>query len=508
MGDRPSEIPAADDAAPANLVFRVSGMEDASSIPLVDDGVSMTSFTLAQISTAMVDALAAGEELKAASFLAVEASWLALHSWGHVLKLLSRPLQRAACMAWPTIRAGLATFLHRAGAQPWHAIVAELLGLFALLAIWRLFVVLRRRRYVARLRAAFSRRYACLSTGVRNRVQMLRLALPHLAFAGVCTTIAYLFQRLGLRSQYLLCIDAVETWVSTGMPAVRTLLALSTAATSKQRIASLQYWVIWASAHLATGLLLSIPVLPRVLRSGFPLIIPPRWSFHELTFYACIWLQLPSNQGLHAAYALAAPMIQSRASKYGALMPSVPVNVKSTLQLVLSTTIGCERSNAIAEALFEGGILLTGTVFLFTPTPIASVGLLILALGSPLLRTIDVVGAATTACKATATEEAAAVASVAAVVQLRYWLFYMLMRGAIHLCQPVFQWLPFVTHGQLLFVLWLQLPILRSTTRLLSWVLPSWRLFSARSRTERVSHGPKGKHSPFLSQMRCLLTCV
>ena len=193
-------------------------------------------------------------------------------------------------------------------------IAAELLTLIIMLSIWQLVVVVRRRRYATRAREAFAWRCARLSMGIQTKVRMLSLTLPHLAFAAACTSLTYFLQCAGLRPHSIAFIVSTEPWLSSGLPAMRTLLALSTAASTKQRIACLKYWVIWAAAHLAVGLLLAIPLLSRLLLSTLAFILPAHGRGHELVFYACIWLQLPGNRGLNAAYALAAPRIQSRAS--------------------------------------------------------------------------------------------------------------------------------------------------------------------------------------------------
>ena len=50
----------------------------------------------------------------------------------------------------------------------------------------------------------------------------------------------------------------------------------------------------------------------------------------------------------------------------------------------------------------------------------------------------------------------------------------------MRLLQPVLAWVPLVTHIQLLLVLWLQLPIVRATARLLALMLPPIRSSSNR----------------------------
>ena len=76
----------------------------------------------------------------------------------------------------------------------------------------------------------------------------------------------------------------------------------------------------------------------------------------------------------------------------GALLPSVPSSAKASLQLVLATTIGSERSAALADAFREIYVLAAALFFLLTPSPVANVGFLLLSLGHPLLRSIAAIG--------------------------------------------------------------------------------------------------------------------
>ena len=54
--------------------------------------------------------------------------------------------------------------------------------------------------------------------------------------------------------------------------------------------------------------------------------------------------------------------------------------------------------------------------------------------------------------------------------------------GALRLLQPALRWVPFVTHMQLLAVLWLQLPIFRSATRVLALLVRTMRALRPRAR--------------------------
>ena len=69
--------------------------------------------------------LAAGEELTAATRMALEASVLAARSWGRVLWLVAQPLGRLGVIAWPTVRRTLVFVAERAAAQSWDMIALE-----------------------------------------------------------------------------------------------------------------------------------------------------------------------------------------------------------------------------------------------------------------------------------------------------------------------------------------------------------------------------------------------
>ena len=123
------------------------------------------------------------------------------------------------------------------------------------------------------------------------------------------------------------------------------------------------------------------------------------------------------------------------------------------LQLVLATLFGNARTAALADLMAEGRILAFGLLFLLTPTPIAAVGLLLLSYAFPLLRSIE---AAPRHEAASAVAGGAASADAAAPAQLRYWWTYALLCGARNVLEPALRWVPFMTHWQLLAVLWLQ----------------------------------------------------
>jgi hypothetical protein len=89
----------------------------------------------------------------------------------------------------------------------------------------------------------------------------------------------------------------------------------------------------------------------------------------------------------------------------------------------------------------------------------------------------------------------------AATQQLRYWLYHALMWFAVRQLEPLLAWIPFMTHLQLLFVLWLQCNILQWVVRALTLVLAVVR--GSRRRGDRASgegdDADKGKRHCSLS---------
>lgn len=462
-------VPAPFVPAPADLIVGTDGAVDCAA----DEQISWLA------AAGLLDNAEYLADLMSASRIAVEASVLALSAWGRVLWLVLRPMSRMAVAAWPSIRSGTATLAAAAAAQPKKAIAIEIALLVALVVLVKLVRFVRRRRYVSRVRDALRRRRDLIVAGVARRSRLLAAALPHLCYAFACVACSRVAERLGLRLRWIALLVAVEPVLSTGLPAMRTLLAKS-GAPAEQRHA-LQYWVVWATAFMISGLFQAVPFASRVARAALPLL--ERFPMlHELPCCFWLWLQLPGGTGLSLAYGAMAPEFQGRSRAIAALVPSPPARVTGALQMLVAAAIGFERRSALAEAVHDGGVLLTGCVFLLTPTPIAAVGLLIIALGVPTTRTIDALG-----------PHAADVAAVACAAQLNYWLSYAAMCGALRVLEPALRWVPFATHWQLLGVLWLQLPFFRTITRLLSYAVPP--IFRQVTRAPATSGAASGDDS-------------
>lgn len=394
--------------------------------------------------------LVASEEIGVATHVAVQASWAALKAWTQVLRLLSQPLARLAVVTWPSVRSGLAQAALRFAAQSRTALALEGLAFLVFLGLWRLTMLVRRRRYVSRARAAVERKLQRFTACVRHRSQLLAAALPHIAFAFVCYVCSHIIGRLGMRSRGLDFVQSIEPVFSTALPAVRTFLHQSAAPTEHRLF--LQYWVVWATVEMFRDLLHAVPFF---MRAAVPLY-ERWWPWHELPF--CCYLWLNSSRGRLAAYQFIAPKLQQHADRIGGLLPSVPERLRDAVAVfVLPSILGRERSTALLEVLAEGRMLLLGFFFVLTPSQVAAFGLPLLALGVPALQSIDAVASGTADTTG----------------QMRYWLCYALFWGVLRAFEPVLRWVPFATNMKLLFVLWLQLPIFRAATRLVRLLLPA-----------------------------------
>jgi len=290
------------------------------------------------------------------------------------------------------VRDGVVAVAQRAAAQPRMALAIEAAVLLCALALWRLTAFVRRRRYVSRMRTAVARRLECIDAYVRCRSRRLAAALPHLCYVLMCVACTRLFSRLGMHASALAAITATEPWLSTALPALRCLLLLG--ASPVQQLPCLQYWVVWASVELIKDMLHAVPFAPRMGRAV--LTLADRWwpmgMLYEIPFCAYLWLQLPGRRGLVVAYRLVAPQLQRRAARFGDLLPSVPERTTGILRMALAAAIGMDRSSALIDAVCEGRLLLVGMVFLLMPSQIAAFGLPLLALGGPILRSINAIG--------------------------------------------------------------------------------------------------------------------
>ena len=470
------------------LAYEVAGAAPLGALEEAEAEFEASTWVVQQWATVL--GVASPEEYASAVRLAVESSALALGAWGRLLWLLLRPLINFIILVMPALRRAGFAAAHAAVTQPRTALLVEAAGLVLLVAVWRVVRLVRRGKYFMRASAAIDRRRKWFAAAVRRRSTRLAAALPHLAYAGACVAGSRLVGRLGWRPQLLALMLTAERPLSVGLPAIRTLFALSGGC--DEQLAWLRYWVVWAAVQVVFGLLLSVPIVPSLVGS-YLLPAVYRWIpavqllAKKLPFCWYLWLQLPGCRGVRLAYRAIALPLSRRAARAASLLPSLPAPLKAALTMVLLPVLGYERQAAIGEAMDECAVLCCGAIFLLTPTRIANVGLLLLALGNPMLRTAAAIAAMDDADEARAgdallspargargeralapSRQPPASARLACMAQLRYWLSYALLRGALWLLHPLLRWVPLLTHMQLIAVLWLQLPFFRAATRLMA----------------------------------------
>ena len=489
------------------------------------------------MSIGVADVIRGLDEVTNASRLALEASATAARCWIRVLWLVLQPLGHLAVLSWPWVRAALICAARRAAAQPPKAIALELLALAVLIALCRFLRFVRRRCYVSRVRAACARQYARLNAGVRRRLQLVAMALPHLCFAFACVLCSRALTRFGLREQALALVHEVEPWLSTVVPALRTLRTLTGPAHDHQRLWLLQYWVVWASVRLCIDLLKTIPLVPTLMYSLLALVGSRVSMLEELPFCGYLWLQLPSRRGLDLAYGFVAPQLRRLTRLTGPNLPAMPTRVRAAFQMAAAALGGFQAFDALSCAANEVGLLLVGIFFVLTPTPVASVGLTLLSLGAPLIRSVSSLAELLPAAGADGGARASGQVSrrndatmqqgtlkVAAptvgikdaqvlATHLWYWLKYLMLCFALHSFHPFLRWVPFMTHVQILVVLWFQLPIVQAATHLLTSLL--WPLLQARLRARAPAAGEADQGKQAMHHLRaptldfsCIHSCL
>jgi len=433
--------------------------------------------------------MATAEEYSAALYAAAAGTIAAGTSWMQLLSLLGRPCIRLLHVITlaiaPTARdaamhlgreAWAAAVLvgREAWAQP-HLIAAAAAAFVALLLAWRLVAWLGRRRYIARASTALGRarcamrsRYESFLRGTRRRSQwlgwVLATSLPHAGYVLACSATVRVAERAGVRARLQPLLWGATPLLTTYAPAVRTLLSLNVAADTQHW---LRFWVVWAcactAAELWAELLGWVPFASQLLGAAAERApLPPE----EPLFCTLLWLQL-NTSGVGALYRALAPRLLRRSEQLAALLPTLPAPAQAALTLFVGLMVPAELRRRLGDAMAEGGVLLGGLFFLMTPSPVARLGLLHFSLLHPALASVCALEALQ---GATPREPSAAVG-----VQLRYWMLHVALQACLALLAPLLRWLPLVTHARLVLALWLQLPHLRTTARLLGFVLGAVR---------------------------------
>ena len=433
--------------------------------------------------------MATAEEYSAALYDAGTATIAAGTSWMQLLSLLGRPCIRLlhviTLAITPTARdaalhlgreAWAAAVLvgREAWAQP-RLIAAAAAALVALLLAWRLVAWLGRRRYIARASAALGgarcavrRRYESFLQETRRRSQwlgwLLATSLPHAGYVLGCAAAVRAAERAGVRARLQPLLWGATPLLTTYAPAVRTLLSLNVPADTQHW---LRFWTVWACACCAAELWLQllgwVPFASQLLGAAVERTPLP---LEEPLFCALLWLQL-NTSGVGTHYRALAPRLLRRSDQLAALLPTLPAPAMAALSLFIGLMVPAELRRRAADAIAEGGVLLGGLFFMMTPSPVARLGLLHFSLLHPAIASVR---ALETLQGATPREPAVLVQG-----QLRYWMLHAALQACLALLAPLLRWLPLVTHARLVLALWLQLPHLRTTTRLIGYVVGAMR---------------------------------
>lgn len=412
-------------------------------------------------------------ELRDALGVALVQAREATVAWLRLARLAFFPMscgaQKLAHAVRPYARRAAVAF----AAQPREVLLMELGVLMLTLLIWRLRIVLRRRRYVARLRqwasARISRpvatRYMRFKDGVRRRSRVVARALPHIGFALVCFVALRAQRALGLESLLQPVWSPLSWFLLTPLPWVRTLLTLRSDGTGECNVQRdwLRFWVLWATCHLAVGVLAAIPFASRLVQR-VSLDTPAR---APLVACAAAWVHLP-HDGLELCYGVVGPALAFRAQRLSDAVPSLPARLLDTLAMVLRMLTPSGVYTALMQAAQEGYLLLGVMTCMLTPYPLTGLALLYWSLGYPILKSIEVLEMPATS------PDMAVQAAYSSQVQLCYWLLHCALAAVIDQL-PWVLWLPFSTHARMLIAVWLQLPYFRAATMLLLQLTPFGR---------------------------------
>lgn len=361
--------------------------------------------------------------------------------------------------------------------QPRELLLLEAALLGSLLFVWRLRVLIRRQRYLQRLRDwASSRlyrpaatRYARFAEGVRQRSRIIARALPHAAYALLCLLVLRASRALGLEPVLRPLWPHVAALLLTPLPWARTLLTLRSDG-SVDRVSQrgwLSFWVLWATCRLASGLTAAMPFVSRLL-PAFALDWTESPALAPAVACVALWAQLP-HDGLSLACGVVGPPLSARAQRLSEALPSLPAGLSDKAAVVLQLLMTAPYYATLAQVMQEGWLLTAAAACLLTPYPFTGVVLLYWSLVYPTLRSIDALEIRG------ASAEAKAEAAYACQVQLRYWLLHCAASALLQQL-PWLLWLPFATHAQIVLAVWLQLPYFRAATLLFLQLTPVGRL--------------------------------
>jgi hypothetical protein len=412
-------------------------------------------------------------ELRDALGVALVEAREATVAWLRLARLAFFPMscgvQKLAYAVRPYARRAAVAF----AAQPREVLLVELSVLLLMLLVWRVRIVLRRRRYLARLRqwtsARISRpvatRYMRFKDGVRRRSRVVARAMPHAGFALACFVALRALRALGLSSLLQAGWSPLSWFLLTSLPWVRTLLTLRSDGTGERSVQRdwLRFWVLWSAWHLAAGVLAAIPFASRFV----PRVSLDTPTMAPLVACAAVWVHLP-HDGLEICYGVVGPAIAFRAQRLSDAVPSLPAGLLDKLAMVLRLLTPSGVYTAIMQAAQEGYLLLGVTICMLTPYPLTGLALIYWSLGYPILKSIEVLE------MPTAHPDMATHAAYASQVQLCYWLLHCALAALLDQL-PWLLWLPFSTHVRMLIAVWLQLPYFRAATMLMLQLTPFGR---------------------------------
>ena len=412
-------------------------------------------------------------ELQQALGIALVEAREATAAWLRLARLAFFPMscgvQKLAHAMRPYARRAAIAF----AAQPRDVLIVEFSLILSVLLIWRVRILLRRKRYFTRLRLWVSARiteplnayYLRVKDGVRRRSRFVARALPHLGFAIASLALLRLLRALRLESVLLPIWPSVSWLLFTPVPWIRTLLSLR-ADGLDERFAQrgwLRFWVLWATCKLTSSVVSSIPFATRLM----PTISLESAVAAPMLACVAIWIQLP-HDGLELAYKVVGPALAFRMLRLNEALPSLPAGVVDKVALIFRLVLPSTIHTGIMHAAQEGYLLLAVAACMLTPYPLTAFALLYWSLGHPVIKSIEVLE------MPTGSLEMAAEAAYSSQVQLRYWLVHCVIAAILDQL-PWLRWIPFSTHAQMVLAVWLQLPYFRAATLFLLHLTPFGR---------------------------------
>jgi len=428
-----------------------------------------------------------------------------------------RVAQIAVTPGAAAVRAGSEWALPRAAAyvaglsRATHLTLAAIFGALGLCLFTEREI--RRRKYVARTQAAYMKasnavksRYTRIASSVRAKSRLAAAALPHVIFAAGCVAGLRLFPAagdvlvdLGWVIKILWPLLATVAALSRHVPCIAERSAAVSARESTksgmekksrdgERKASFSVFSsVWSTVKKrvvatakataqATSSITSTPSPPKLCSckratrhellpwlgywgnagvlalferlpvAGHFMSAVPYWELLRVLF--ALWQLNPLTNGMRFRLPL------GRAGYQGG---GVPANSSMLLRML---------PRAVSDMLSTGGTLVVLALpFLFTPGFFAEIGVTLVAFGHASYVTFSL--ATEVDSKVALPVDACITQSAKARCWLQYWCVNTALFSFRHqLIDGVIGWMPFWTHANLIFVVWLQLPYFSGAARL------------------------------------------